>query len=153
MKRYALLLILGLCTGLFAQNSKNKDEHAQRWEEMKAKRAAFYTERIGLTADEAQIFWPVYNELQDKKGQLHRQMSAQFRNAKKNDKGERIIDFAKATDDMMNLRVQETALEKRYHEKFKKLLSPEKLFKYYNAEHNWANMLLKDIENRGGGKK
>lgn len=152
MKRYTLLLILSLCVaGLFAQTSQ--DEHAKRWEEFKAKRAAFYTEKICLTADEAQVFWPVFNELQEKKGQLHHKISEQFRNAKKDEKGERIIDFVKVTDDMINFKVQESSLDKCYHEKFKKILSPEKLFKYYNAEREWTNNLLKEMDKRGGDKK
>ena len=152
MKRYTLFLILSLITaGLHAQDNKD-NARQQRWEEMKAKRAAFYTERICLTADEAQVFWPLYNELQEKKGKLHRCMSEQFRNAKKDANGQKIIDFAKASDDMINLRVQETTLEKSYHERFKKILSPEKLFKYYGAEREWANKLLKDIEKRGDRK-
>lgn len=152
MKRYTLLLILSLCVaGLFAQTSK--EEFAKRWEEMKAKRAAFYTEKICLTADEAQVFWPVFNELQQKKGQLHHKISEQFRNAKKDEKGERIIDFVKVTDDMINFKVQESSLDKCYHEKFKKILSPEKLFKYYTAEREWTNNLLKEMDKRGGDKK
>jgi len=153
MKRYTLLLILSLTlTGLYAQNQSNHDARKQRWEEMKAKRAAYYTERIGLTAEEAQLFWPVYNELQGKKEKLHRSMTAQFRNAKRDANGQKIINYTKATDDMINLRVQETTLEKAYHARFKKILSPEKLFKYYGAEREWANKLLKDIEKRGDRK-
>jgi hypothetical protein len=64
----------------------------------------------------------------------------------------KIINYSKACDDMINLRVQETVLDKSYHEKFKKILGPEKLFKYYMAEREWANKLLKDIEKRGDRK-
>jgi len=153
MKRYTLLLVLCLTlTGLYAQPPCNNDARRQRWEEMKAKRAAFYTERIGLTAEEAQLFWPVYNELQAKKEKLHQSMTAQFRNAKRDANGRKIINYSKATDDMINLRVQETTLEKIYHAKFKRILSPEKLFRYYGAEREWANKLLKDIEKRGDRK-
>jgi hypothetical protein len=148
MKRYTLLLLLSVfVTGLFAQNGN--DTKKQRWEDMKAKRAAYYTEKIGLTAEEAQAFWPVYNELQAKKGKLHYQMSAPFRDGKENEKGERVIDYKKACDNMISLRVQEANLERCYHERFKQILSPEKLFRYYDAERDWANKLLKDIEKRG----
>jgi len=43
-------------------------------------------------------------------------------------------------------------LDKIYHERFKKILSPEKLFRYYVAERDWANKLLKDLEKRGDKK-
>ena len=153
MKRFAILLILSLfMTGISAQNQDKDEARKQRWEEMKVKRAAFYSEKICLTAEEAQQFWPVYNELQEKKEKLHRSMSEQFRNAKKDADGKKIIDYAKACDDMINMRVQEITLEKIYHAKFKKILNPEKLFKYYGAEREWANKLLKEIEKRGDRK-
>jgi hypothetical protein len=153
MKRYSLLILFSVLTvGIFAQNQNKEEAKKQRWEEMKAKRAAYYTEKIGLTAEEAQLFWPIYNELQDKKGKVHRQMTAPFREAKKDDKGHKILDYTKVCDNMMCLRVQEANLDKSYHEKFKKVLSPEKLFRYYEAEREWAGKLLKDIEKRGMSK-
>lgn len=151
MKRYFLLFFISVfITSVYAQNQKDDNSRKQRWEEMKAKRAAYYTERIGLTTEEAQAFWPVYNELQEKKGRLHRSMHNQFH--RKDANGQKVMDYSKICDDMMNLRVQEIMLEKNYHTKFKSILSPEKLFKYYGAERDWANVLLKDIEKRGDRK-
>lgn len=151
MKRYlTLFTLLLILTHLSAENQQNDDAaRKQRWEDMKAKRAAFYTERICLTTDEAEVFWPIYNELQEKKHKLHRSMNDQFRTAKKDANGKKIIDWAKASDDMINLRLQEATLDKTYHAKFKKIISPEKLFKYYAAERDWANILLKELEKRG----
>jgi hypothetical protein len=47
------------------------------------------------------------------------------------------------------MKVQEATLDKSYHLRFKRILSPEKLFRYYNTEREWAGQLLKDIEKRG----
>lgn len=155
MKRLTFLIVaLVLTTGLFAQDqAKSQDEvRKQRWEDMKAKRAAYYTEKICLTSNEAQLFWPVFNELQEKKWKLHQQMSAKFYNVKKDEHGRPIFDYAKINDELIRNKVQEANLEKIYHERFKKILSPEKLFRYYGAERDWANKLLKDIEKRGDKK-
>lgn len=155
MKRLAFLVFTCVLTfGLYAQDkSNNQDElRKQRWEDMKAKRAAYYTEQIELTSQEAQLFWPVFNELQDKKWKLDLQMSAQFRNGKKDDLGRPILDFAKVNDELIRIKVQKANLDKIYHERFKKILSPEKLFHYYGAERDWANKLLKDLEKRGDKK-
>jgi hypothetical protein len=150
MKRYILFLMFGLfAVNLLAQNT-NQDSYKQRWGELIAKQAAFYTEHIGLTGDEARKFWPVYYELQRKKDAIHKKNFAQFQNAKKDKNGCRIFNYTKVTDDMINMKVQEVALDKAYHEKFKRILSPEKLFKYYNTERDWAGQLLRDIERRGG---
>lgn len=148
MKRLALVsMAFILSMGLFAQ--AQEDARKQRWEDMKAKRAAYYTEKICLTPEEAQLFWPVFNELQEKKWKLHLQMNAQFRNTKKDAQGKPIFDFAKVNDELIRIKVAEANLDKVYYEKFKKILNPEKLFRYYGAERDWANKLLKDIEKRG----
>ena len=154
MKRLTFLLFTCMLTmGLYAQDRPNQDDaRKQYWEDMKAKRAAYYTEKIDLTSQEAQLFWPVFNELQDKKWRLHLQMSAQFRNGKKDGQGRPIFDFAKVNDELIRIKVQEANLDKVYHERFKKILCPEKLFRYYGAERDWANKLLKDIEKRGDKK-
>lgn len=155
MKRLTLLMFACIMTlGLSAQeNSTNQDDaRKQRWEDMKAKRAAYYTEKIGLTSDEAQLFWPVFNELQEKKWKLHQQMSAQFRSDKKDDQGKPIINYDKVNNELIRIKVSEANLDKVYHEKFKKILNPEKLFRYYVAERDWANKLLKDLEKRGDKK-
>ena len=155
MKRLTLLVFACVLTmGIFAQDqAKRKDEvRKQRWEEMKAKRAAYYTEKICLTSDEAQLFWPVFNELQEKKWKLDQEMSAQFRNGKKDAEGKPILNFIKINDELIRIKVQKANLDKIYHERFKKILSPEKLFRYYGAERDWANMLLKDLEKRGDKK-
>ena len=58
MKRIAVLMITIICFGsVFADSNKSNDERQKRWEEMKAKRAAFFTERICFTENEAQQFW------------------------------------------------------------------------------------------------
>jgi hypothetical protein len=154
MKRYFYLIIMIFCLGtVVAQSDRSNDERQKRWEEMKAKRAAFFTERIGFTEQEAQQFWPVYNKLQDEKGRLSKKLRDFHHNIKCNDKGEKIINYEEITDEMVNIKVQEANLDKVYHQKFKKILSPEKLFKYYQAERDWGGQLLKQIEKRGDQKK
>lgn len=139
---FTCFLILGTCVHVQAQSKD--DQKKQLWDEIKTKRASFFTQRIGLTPAEAQAFWPVYDELQDKKGQLHYKMSLKFR-----DFGKKEFDFDKANEDFINSKFQEAMLEKLAYLKLKVILNPEKLFKYYAAERDWANQLLKDIQNRG----
>jgi len=138
------------CAGtLFAQSDKPNDERQKRMEEMKAKRAEYFTSRIDFTAEEAQNFWPVYNQLQEAKGKLYMKMRGFQHDAKRNEKGERVPNYVQITDEMINIKVQEANLDKSYHQKFKKILSPEKLYKFYKAERDWGGELLKQIEKRG----
>lgn len=152
MKKSILYILLCLVVNalqmpLVAQN--NDAQKRQLWDEMKSKRAAYFTQRIGLTPSEAQAFWPVYDELQRKKGELHNNMMAQFRSYSTVKDGKHVFDFAKANENLIAQKFQEARLEKIYFEKFKTILSPEKVFKYYAAEREWAGKLLKDLEKKG----
>lgn len=150
MRRLSTLLLFACLT--ISLTAQNQDERQRRFEEMKSKRAAFFTERIGLTPEEAEQFWPVYNSLQEEKGKLNNRMRQFFKNSKRNEKGEKIFDYDKITDEMIRIKVQEANLEKAYHVKFKKILGPEKLFRYYHTEREWGGELLKQIQ-RGGGNR
>ncbi len=147
IKRVSVLMVLFLL--VTALSAQGQDERQRRFEEMKAKRAGFFTERIGLTPSEAERFWPIYNSLQSEKGKLSERTRKLFMNTKVNNKGEKVPDFKRITDEMINIKVKEANLEKLYHEKFKKILSPEKLFRYYQAEVDWGKELLRLFQRRG----
>ncbi len=58
-----LTLILALFFGLlaFAQRDDIKRLPPERLQELKAQKVAFITQRLELTPEEAQVFWPIYN--------------------------------------------------------------------------------------------
>ncbi len=59
MKHFLLIMIFALCGftySLPAQNIKT-----ERTEKVQALKIAFITQKLELTSDEAQKFWPVYN--------------------------------------------------------------------------------------------
>ena len=61
MMKY-LLIIIGLLSGttLWAQNNKLSEE---KRDEFEAQKAAFFTQALDLTPQEAVSFWPLYNEM------------------------------------------------------------------------------------------
>lgn len=61
-----LLLLLSLMT--FAQQGMEK-----RVERIKALRVAFISDKLDLTTEEAQKFWPIFNQFDDKHFELQRQ--------------------------------------------------------------------------------
>ena len=70
-----IVLLLGILflTSAVAQEEEEvvKDPKAQ--EKIKAARIAFITERLGLTPEEAEKFWPVYREFSNKRTGLKKQ--------------------------------------------------------------------------------
>src|SRR5688572_32306403 len=87
-------------------------------EKINAARVAYITERLGLTAEEAEKFWPVYREFVQKRQGLRQQ----FRDAKKSGQDEKAL-----LDLDLKLKQQEVDLEKDYSGRLQKVISAQKL--------------------------
>ena len=60
-----LILILALASTAQFTFSQEALEPSKR-EKLQALKVAYLTEELSLTPDEAQVFWPLYNELESK---------------------------------------------------------------------------------------
>ena len=107
-----------------------------------AKKNAFITAEMGLTPEEAASFIPLCNELQEKMfeaGRECRKLSKEIRH-KENPTD---ADYNKVIDECLDVEIKEAQLEKEYFERFKKILSPEKVYKYRNAEYKFVRNFMK----------
>ena len=66
-----LLILTGFCSGLNAQGC---GDNCKKKEQIKAQKVAFITDKLQLTVEEAQQFWPVYNELDKKSEDIDNQI-------------------------------------------------------------------------------
>ncbi|WP_165156279.1 hypothetical protein [Parabacteroides sp. ZJ-118] len=111
-------------------------------EAFEARRNAFITADIGLTPEEAAQFIPLCNELRQKKfeaGRACRKLSKEIRH-KENPTD---ADYNKVIDECLDAGVREAQLEKEYFEKFRKILSPEKIYRYRDAEYRFVRDFMK----------
>lgn len=154
MKNSIITAILGfiLICPAFAQPGKGqgrgKDRGAIR-ERIKSERIAFITERLSLTSEEAQRFWPVYND-------LHQQMEAikkEQRQARKN-LGDRLAsmpdrDVEIAMNEDLNRQQQLLDLQRKATLDMSKILPPKKVAMLLKAERDFKMELLRKMKDRG----
>ena len=135
-----LLAASGLAPTATAQKTHKK--HFDR-EAFFARRNAYITAEAGLTADEAAAFIPLENELQRRKFEVGRECR---RLARKNRSQQGLTDRERRelSDCLTETRMEEARLEKEYFERFKKILSVEKLSKYQQAEAEFLRKFLQD---------
>jgi hypothetical protein len=141
MKKTLFFAIALLIAGsLFAQRPNVKD-----WQnDIRAKKMEFVKQKLNLTEEEEKAFWPIYNEFEQKKWDLSQQKE-KLRQCKKEG---RTVDFNKINDMLINGDLMRAQLAKTYHEKFKKILPPEKLFKYYCSEREFKEKVLGEIKKK-----
>ncbi len=126
-----------------------------RKEKVESMRIAFLTQKLDLSPEEAQKFWPVYNEFHKKREELHKKRKEEMKSAKQNFDSLSDKQVEKIVDDEMIFRQKNFELEKEYHSKFKSVLPIKKVAKLYHAEDMFARHLLDKISEHGehGGKR
>ena len=111
-------------------------------EQVQAERIAYYTKQIGLTTDEAQVFWPIYNEMDNKRNVLFEERAEIIH--KFVNESEKLND--KQIDEYLNrlaaIQQKEAALPTEYDAKFRKVLPARKVMNMYVAEMGFRNYLL-----------
>jgi hypothetical protein len=144
MKRFNYLLIAIFFVGqafsvpVFGQDGDKES----RIERLKSQKVAFLTERIGLSSDDAQKFWPVYNEMSAKMDELWSEKMDNINKLYHSDREMSSSEKEAEVDNYINYEVERARLEKQYHEKFKKILSIDQVIKLYGAEHEFKKKML-----------
>lgn len=139
--KHILLGLLGLmlCLPGLGQNGQN----AQSVESI---RIAYITRQLNLTPEEAQQFWPVYNQYQDELKALRkdRRKDLQPTNSQFSTMSDQEVE--EAVENLVLLKQREHDLFLKYHEEFKKVLPIRKVGKLYKAENDFREKLLKRIQ-------
>ncbi len=125
-------------------NRNEQFSPAEYWEQQKE----FFTNQASLTQDEADAFFPIYNELQQKKRELNREI----RRIMREEGGPMISEDGslKAIDAKADVNIKIAELEKEYLQKFKQVLPASKILKIQNAEEQFNSQILKDIQQTRG---
>jgi len=147
------LMLFSLTLALSAQESKSREEQIEKFRSMKI---AYFTEKLELTPEEAEKFWPLYNDYEKKRREVSR-----YRHRRPKNMDEQLANMTdqeaeKMADDMIISRKKEVELDEAFHKDLKEIFPPKKVMKYYITEHQFREYMLRKIrdERRGGqGKK
>ncbi|MDP5172213.1 MAG: hypothetical protein NWR72_18360 [Bacteroidia bacterium] len=117
-------------------------------EQVEAFRVAYYTRELNLSSEEAQRFWPVYNEFSDALEEnrvAERQTQMALRQAYVGGSDQEV---EKLLSKLMELKREEVDLTIRYHESFKAVLPIRKVAMLYKAETDFKRKLLEHLQER-----
>lgn len=146
MKKLTLaLLALAVSFSAMAQKSggERKGEGHERFE---AEKVAYITQQLSLTVEEAQVFWPVYNQAQKEQREAYgalREYKKALRNAisegKSDSEVKPLLDaYLKARKDMKDPMAEHRA-------DFVKAIGETKTAKLYLSEEGFRNKALRQM--------
>jgi hypothetical protein len=141
----AMLLLSLIASVAFAQDEEKNITPAVR-QKIETARIALLSDRLALTSEQAEKFWPVYREFVNKKQALKRE----FNQAKK------LIDPAKGDtkqeQELINfgleLKQKELDLEKEYSAKILQIITPQQLLSLRKAEQDFRQLILDQLQQR-----
>jgi hypothetical protein len=142
VRRIILLLTAAVLFPLLEAGAQNPN-----LEKLNNYKIAFFTKKLDLTSSEAEKFWPVYNEYQDKKNLI--QIEKIKINRTFNQSGSTLNDnqLSAMGDKYVELLVQESNLAVEFHKKLKEVIPPAKVIRYYQAENQFKAELLNELQN------
>lgn len=146
-------LLIGCALGAVVTTSAQEDElpiPPERLQEVKAQRSAYLTQKMGLSPEGSQRFWPVYNQY-DKELEALRKERREAHKAVKKDVELTEAEASAAIDKELASQQKELDVRKKYTTEFKKNVGAVKTMKLFRAERDFNRELLGRMRDRQQG--
>jgi len=142
MKNTFLTLLLLLSFFANAQEKSGKDK-------IRAYKIAFITEKLDLSADEAEKFWPIYNAYKKKKREIHTKEKTEIKTKIIDNGG--VDDFSENESKeilkkLHKLRAEKKETRENFIQDISKVLSAKKVLAYEIAEYEFHKKLMKKFK-------
>ena len=140
-----------LTVGAYAQVPGQRRGGDNGWRErVRSEKVAFLTEEIDLTESEAQVFWPIYNQIQkEQRDNFEAVRKAYDAMAKGVQDGKSGKEMEKLVRAYVDAKDQSDGIETKYLNKLLKALPAEKVARYFLAEEKFRHQ---QIGRLGNGK-
>ncbi len=144
--KYGVLGLFFFCTlGLSAQRTQDGSK-------IKALKIAFFTERLSLSSSEAEAFWPLYNEFEEKREALRQQQRREI--YMKIDNPGQLSEAESKTllNRYLDIEEEEEELEKAFYSRIAHTITAKKTLLLFKAEREFRKQLIKHIQQRKGSR-
>ncbi|MCA0153430.1 sensor of ECF-type sigma factor [Winogradskyella vincentii] len=140
MKRLIPILVLLIGLSSYAQRDGRMNER------IKAQKVAFITEKLSLTAEEAQQFWPIYNAFEEKRegiksGKLREVKMKIRQNPDMSDS-----EASKLLEQILNAENEIHNAKMKLAKDLQSVLSPKKIIRLRAAEDEFNRILLERLK-------
>ena len=148
LKTGLLVLIFGLIAPMtMAQPEGGKQTKKEKIEQLKI---AFITKELDLSTEEAEKFWPAYNEMADALKEERKERKKLSKELKENFDVLSDTDIEKKAKSIMDSEIKEAELKKEHTEKIAGIIGYRKATKLLSLEQRFKRELLNKLNERQG---
>lgn len=143
-------LLTFLCIIIFCNLSSYSQEKKGSKEKIRTLKIAYITDRLNLTPNEAEKFWPIYNTYDENHRLLRNKLRLEI---KKSIKEKKLIDTLSERESQRLVLLKQTIdnqiyeSKKKFIEQIKKVISYKKIIKLHLAELDFGRNLMRKYKN------
>lgn len=147
MKRF--ITILAFAAIVFGANAQEKKVKSDRTS-FDSEHIAYLTTEMELTVEEAQVFWPIYNQYAKEQRQGFKEYKAKFGALKKALKDGNEAAVSAALKDVLDQKIKQKDVFAEHAAEIQAVVGPVKAAKFYVAEENFRNRQMHRLGQRHG---
>ena len=146
------LLIVCLLMSSFTLLSQGKSKKNEIKEQIEQAKIAFISRKIELTTEQAENFWPIYNEMQAEIKAHRKSIKTDLKQLKSDSLNQDDKSYENALNDRHEDAIKFLEIKKEYSRKIGELLGYKKVFDLGYAEIAFKKQLVNRMKNAPSGR-
>lgn len=139
MKRLIPILVLLISISVYGQRDRKMNDR------IKAQKVAFITEKLSLTAQEAQQFWPIYNAFEEKRESVKSGSLREVKMKIRQNPDMSDSEASKLLDQILEAENEIHNAKMKLAKDLQSVLSPKKIIRLRAAEDEFNRILLERL--------
>lgn len=145
----ALMIAFALFITVPAMSQEQDEPSKDQKERVEALKRAFITERLNLSVAEAEKFWPVFNEFEDKKKEIKKVIKQANKACEADPKNEKLL--IEKLGVITQKRKEEADVDEKFMKDVLPILGAERTGKLLGIEEEFRKKLMDELRERRGG--
>ena len=142
-----ILFVTWICLPIQAQDvDEAQPQDATVKDKIKAARIGLITQRLNLTPEQAQKFWPIYNEFDQKRAEVRKPLREAQKNVDRDNpdpkQQQALVELG------LKIKQDELNLEKEYSGKMMGVITAQQMLNLRQAERDFRNIIINMLTNR-----
>ena len=146
-----VMVLLTSVTGVYGQGPRMMGQGQP--DKLTSFKIAFFSSRLDLSPQEAEKFWPLYNDFSERKSNLQVERISLIQNALQNEASMTEGELGTTADKLVKTFSDEADLVVSFNEALKKVLPPAKVIRLYQIENQYKQQLLRELNQRRMGQQ
>jgi len=143
MKRFRLTILFSVLLTAVCFADEFQDRPRFSPQEFMQKREEFIIKKAGLSPTEAAGFFPLYRQLEKEKMKIDRKVGGLVH--KSHEQGTDEKEAQEIISEIDKLQLQKVKLENSYHQKYRKVISAQKILRVFQADWLFSRHVLKQM--------